>query len=71
VRPSNTGSTATYATHVAYVAGRGNTDSLAEFTSWTGLDIHGIQADPRFLDADGRDYRLTDVAGKVFNAWLA
>ena len=63
VRPG--GSSATYATHVAYVAGHGNTDSLAEFTSWTGLDIHGIQADPRFRDADGRDYRLTSTSPAI------
>ena len=63
VRPG--GSSATYANHVAYVAGHGNTDSLAEFTSWTGLDIHGVQAEPRFADADARDYRLTSTSPAI------
>jgi parallel beta-helix repeat protein len=63
VRPG--GSTATYATHVAYVAGHGNTDSLAEFRAWTGLDQHGLQAEPRFVDADGRDYHLTSLSAAV------
>lgn len=57
IRPG--GSAATYATYLAFVAGRGNTSSLSEFTSWTGLGNHSIQADPLFADADSRDYRLT------------
>jgi hypothetical protein len=52
------GSTATYGTRVAYVEGQGNTDSLAVFTTWTGYMVHGLQADPRFLDPDGGDYHL-------------
>jgi parallel beta-helix repeat protein len=52
------GSTADYANHLAYVEGRGNTDSLAEFRSWTGYDAHGVQADPRFVDRAKHDYRL-------------
>jgi parallel beta-helix repeat protein len=52
------GSTATYGTRVAYVEGVGNTDSLAVFTTWTGYMVHGLQADPRFTDPDGGDYRL-------------
>ena len=52
------GSTADYANHLAYVEGRGNTDSLAEFRSWTGYDLHGVQADPRFVDRALRDYHL-------------
>jgi len=63
VRPG--GSTATYASHVAYVAGHGNTDSLAEFTAWTGFDAHGLQAEPRFVDADGHDYRLTSTSPAI------
>ena len=63
VRPG--GSTATYATHVAYVAGRGNTDSLTEFRAWTGFDQHGLQAEPRFVDADARDYHLTSTSAAV------
>jgi parallel beta-helix repeat protein len=52
------GSTADYANHLAYVEGRGNTDSLAEFRSWTGYDAHGVQADPRFVDRATHDYHL-------------
>jgi parallel beta-helix repeat protein len=52
------GSTADYAQYLAYVQGRGNTDSLAEFRSWTGYDLHGVQADPRFVNRWIRDYRL-------------
>jgi parallel beta-helix repeat protein len=52
------GSTAEYANHLAYVEGHGNTDSLAEFRSWTGHDAHGVQADPRFVDRAKHDYRL-------------
>ena len=63
VRPG--GSAATYGRYVAYVAGRGNTDSLAEFVQWTGFDRHGLQAAPRFVDADGRDYHLTSTSPAI------
>ena len=52
------GSTADYANHLAFVEGRGNTDSLAEFRAWTGYDTHGLQADPRFVDRAAHDYHL-------------
>jgi hypothetical protein len=52
------GSTAAQGDHLAYVAGRGNTDTLAEFTSWSGYDLHGIQADPKFVDRVAHDLRL-------------
>jgi parallel beta-helix repeat protein len=52
------GGTAAYARYVAYVDGRGNTSSLAEFRAWTGYDRHGIQTNPRFVDAAKRNYRL-------------
>ena len=52
------GSTAEYADHLAFVEGHGNTDSLAEFRSWTGFDAHGIQANPRLVDRAKHDYRL-------------
>lgn len=54
----NPGSTADYGQHLAYVAGRGNTDSLDEFRSWTGYETHGIAADPLLVDAARRDYHL-------------
>ena len=54
----NPGGSATYASYVAYVHGFGNTDSLAEFKTWTGYEAHGLQAAPRFVDASGGDYHL-------------
>lgn len=53
-----TGGTAAYAKYVAYVVGRGNTTSLAQFRSWTGFDRHGVQGDPRFVDAAHRNFQL-------------
>ena len=44
-------SSALYADYVAYVAGRGNTGSLATFRSWTGYQANGLQADPKLADA--------------------
>jgi parallel beta-helix repeat protein len=52
------GSAAQYAKYIAYVEGRGNTDSLAEFRSWTRFDRHGVHANPRFIDRAKHDYRL-------------
>jgi parallel beta-helix repeat protein len=52
------GSSAEYADHLAFVEGRGNTDSLAEFRAWTGYDKHGRLANPRFVNLAARDYRL-------------
>lgn len=52
------GGSAAYAKYVAYVEGRGNTTSLAEFRAWTGYDRHGLRADPRFVDPAKRNYRL-------------
>lgn len=37
-------------TSIAWVNGKGNTDSLATFRSWTGYDAAGIQANPGFSD---------------------
>lgn len=44
--------------YLATVAGRGGTRDLATFRGWTGLEIHGIQADPGFVDAAKFDFRL-------------
>lgn len=32
---------------LAWVSGKGNTSSLATFRSWTGHDLHGLNANPR------------------------
>jgi parallel beta-helix repeat protein len=52
------GSSAQYARYLAYVEGRGNTDSLAELRAWTRFDRHGVHADPRFIDRTKHDYGL-------------
>jgi parallel beta-helix repeat protein len=70
------GSSAEYADHLAYVEGRGNTDSLAEFRSWTGYDAHGVQANPRFVDRAHHNYRLTlgspaiDAGARIGSAFV-
>jgi hypothetical protein len=43
---------------LATVVGRGGTRSLAQFNAWTGFEASGLVADPRYLDAAARDYRL-------------
>jgi parallel beta-helix repeat protein len=61
----NTGSTAVYGTHLAYVKGLGNFDTLAEFRAATGYEAHGIFGAPRFVDRTSRDYRLTPSSPAV------
>jgi parallel beta-helix repeat protein len=41
---------------------------LAEFTSATGREAHGIQADPRFRDPAAADFRLTAASPAVDSA---
>jgi parallel beta-helix repeat protein len=55
----NPGSSSNYGKYIAYVAGRGNTSSFAQFQAWTGSEANGINADPLFANANGQDYRLT------------
>jgi hypothetical protein len=43
---------------IAQIDGRGETGNLQDLQAWTGLQIHGIAADPRFTDPAQRDYRL-------------
>ena len=70
------GSTAEYSDHLAFVEGHGNTDSLAEFRSWTGYDAHGIQANPRLADRAKHDYRLRagspaiDAGARIGSAYV-
>ena len=49
--------TADRGTQVAYVKGFGNTESLAEFRAWTGLESNGFRASPGFRNAAAHDYR--------------
>ncbi len=46
-------------TSLAYVVGLGNTNLLSVFQSWTGYDLHGLTANPLFVDEANRDYHLT------------
>lgn len=55
----NVGSTALYGNHVAYMAGKGQFDTLSAFTAATGYEAHGIFANPRFVNRSARDYRLS------------
>ncbi len=50
---------------IAYVAGRGNTDSLATFRNWTGYERSGLQADPRFASRSALDLRLTAASPAI------
>jgi hypothetical protein len=61
----NAGSTAKYGTYLAYVAGHGNTKSLAELRAWTGYQLHGLVADPRFVARSTHDYRLQTTSPAI------
>jgi hypothetical protein len=50
---------------IAYVAGKGNTASLATFQTWTGLDQSGIQGDPKFVSSASADFRLTSTSPAI------
>jgi len=52
------GRSAKYGDWLAFVDGHGNTRSLAEFRRWTGLQRHGIIADPGFSDPTTGDFTL-------------
>lgn len=58
-------SNARYGAFFAYVAGHGNTTSLADFQSWTGYDMHGLSADPLFVDQAARNYHLTAASPAI------
>jgi parallel beta-helix repeat protein len=55
----NTGSTAVYGDHLAYVKWIGNLGTLEAFTRRTGYDAHGRFGDPSFVNRAASDYRLT------------
>lgn len=56
VRP---GSGPEHGTQIAWVAPQGaSTSSYDTFRDWTGFDSHGLLAEPRFVSASTRDYRL-------------
>ena len=50
---------------LAYVSGRGNTNSLATFRSWTGYELSGYQADPSFVDRPSADFTITTTSPAV------
>jgi parallel beta-helix repeat protein len=56
---------ATHGKYVAYVKGKGNTDSLSEFRQWTGRQENGLARWPLFVGWRKRDYRLTTVSPAI------
>jgi hypothetical protein len=50
---------------IAYVSGKGNTNSLATFRSWTGFEVNGVQSDPRFADRPAGDFHLTSTSPAI------
>ncbi len=61
----NPGSASEYGEYLAYVDGFGNTDSLAEFTSWTGYEQHGMCVNPLFVAYTQRNYALTGASPAI------
>ena len=50
---------------IAYVAGHGNTASLATFRSWTGYEMTGLQEDPRFTDRANADFMIQAISPAI------
>jgi parallel beta-helix repeat protein len=48
---------------LAQLPGHGTISSLADLTRISGYEVHGVMADPRFVDGAAHDYRL--VAGSA------
>ena len=44
--------------YIGTMYGRGGTNSIATWRSWTGDETNGINADPQFINSAGRDFRL-------------
>ncbi len=49
-------------------APNGSTTSFETFRAWTGFDRHGLNADPRFVDASIMDFRLAPTSPAVDGA---
>ena len=50
------------------VTNHGSTTSLATYRSWTGYEMHGIQADPLFVDAGSDKFGLLSSSPAVDTA---
>jgi hypothetical protein len=50
---------------IAYVYGRGNTNLLSQFASWTGFDIRGIQADPQYVSPSTSDFHIRTTSPAI------
>ena len=44
--------------YIGSMVGRGSTNSIGTWRSWTGDETNGINADPQFTNSAGRDFRL-------------
>ena len=60
--------------YIASVPGKGNATSTSQLTSWTGIQAHGVNAAPGFVDGAGLDFHLTSTSpalnkGIVLSPW--
>ena len=53
---------------VASVSGLGNATTTAQFTSMTGKQAHGVNANPAFVSASSFDFRLTSTSPAINKA---
>lgn len=56
-------------TSMAYVVGSGSIHGFSNLQSRTGLDRNGFNADPRFVDLGGHDYRLQTTSPAIDRGW--
>jgi hypothetical protein len=50
---------------IGSVVGKGSTSSLSTFRRWTGFESHGMDANPRFVNASERNYHLRSLSRAV------
>jgi hypothetical protein len=50
---------------IAYVTGKGNTSSVATFSSWTGFDWQGVQSNPLYKSPTAGDLHLQSTSPAI------
>jgi parallel beta-helix repeat protein len=55
---------------IAYVYGRGNTNTLSQFSSWTGFEAKGLQADPQYVNPAAADFTVKTTSPAIDKAAL-